>query len=100
MWSGLTSGITSGTSRCIRSALELVTTAQPAAAKRGSISAAIEASKAAKIIFGAPSGPAGDTRISATRGGIGVLIFQRVTSPYTRPSERSEAASHATSNHG
>src|SRR5580700_3667270 len=100
MWSGLTSGITSGTSRCILSALELVTTAHPAAAKRGSISAAIEASSAAKMIFGAPSDVAGDTRISATRAGKGVFILQRAASPYKRPSERSEAASHATSNHG
>src|SRR5580693_10577508 len=100
MWSGLTSGITSGTSLCIRSALEFVTTAQPAAAKRGSISAAIDESNAAKIIFGAPSGTAGETRISATRAGKVVFIFQRAASPYKRPSERSEAASHATSNHG
>src|ERR1700690_1211089 len=84
----------------MRSALELVTTAHPAAANRGSISAAIDASKAAKMILGAPSGLAGDTRISATRAGIGVFIFQRAASPYERPSERSEAATHATSNHG
>src|SRR5271169_741160 len=100
MWSGLTSGITSGTSPCILSALELVTTAHPAAAKRGSISAAIEASRAAKIILGAPSVEAGDTRIPATLAGIGVFNFQRAASPYGRPSERSEAATHATSNHG
>src|SRR6202030_2727063 len=29
-----------------------------------------------------------------------VFIFQRAASPYKRPSERSEAASHATSNQG
>src|SRR6476659_5944986 len=61
MWSGLTSGITSGTSFTMRSALELVITAQPASAKRGSISAAIEASRAAKITLGAPSDVARET---------------------------------------
>src|SRR5579859_6042200 len=92
--------MTSGTSLCMRSALELVTTAQPAAAKRGSISAAIEASRAAKMILGAPSGVAAETRIPATLAGIGVFNFHRAASPYGRPSERSEAATHATSNHG
>src|ERR1700686_2569138 len=48
MWSGLTSGITNGTSFAIRRALELEITAQPASAKRGSSSAAIAASSAAK----------------------------------------------------
>src|SRR5438270_5579856 len=96
----LTSGITSGTSDCMRSALEFETTAQPASAKRGSISAAIEASRAAKIILGAPSGVAGETFIAATFGGMGVFRRQRAASGYVLPSERSEAASHATSNHG
>jgi len=36
----------------MRNALELLTTAQPASANRGSISAAIEASSAAKIVLG------------------------------------------------
>src|SRR5713101_821066 len=84
----------------MRNALELVTTAHPAAAKRGSISTAIEASSAAKITLGAPSGVAGETRISATGEGIGVFSFQRAASAYERPSERSEAASHAISNQG
>src|SRR6185437_2840834 len=100
MWSGLTSGITSGTSFAMRRALEFVITAQPASAKRGSSSAAIDASSAAKITLGAPSGVAADTRILATLAGIGVLKRQRAASPYSRPSERSDAASHATSNHG
>ncbi len=59
----------------MRSALELVTTAHPASAKRGSISAAMEASSAAKITLGAPSGVAGATRISATLRGNGCLQF-------------------------
>ena len=95
-----TSGITSGTSDCMRSALELETTAHPASAKRGSSSAAMEESRAAKMILGAPSGLAGDTRISATRWGKAVFIRQRAASAYDLPSERSEAASHATSNQG
>src|SRR5450631_2968578 len=100
MWSPLTSGMTRGTSSCMRSALEFETTAHPASAKRGSISAAMEASRAAKIIFGAPSGVAGETVILATAGGIGVLRRQRAASAYPLPSERSEAASQATSNQG
>ena len=58
----------------MRKALELVTTAHPAEANRGSISAAIEASRAAKITLGAPSGVAGETRMSATFEGMAVLI--------------------------
>src|ERR1700746_633839 len=100
MWPGLTSGMTSGTSFAMRSALELVITAQPASAKRGSRSAAMAASSAAKITLGAPSGDAGETFIFATFAGIGVRNFQRAASAYSRPSQRSEAASHATSNHG
>src|SRR5215469_10049222 len=99
-WQALTSGITSGTSVAMRRALELVTTAQPASAKRGSSSAAMLASRAAKMTLGAPSGDAGETVILATLAGIGVRSFQRAASAYGRPSERSEAASHATSNHG
>ena len=57
----------------MRKALELETTAQPASAKRGSISAAIDASSAAKITLGAPSGMAGETFMEATAGGIAVL---------------------------
>src|SRR6266545_2070565 len=80
-WQALTSGMTSGTSVAMRRALELETTAQPASANRG-------------------SGPAGDTVILATRSGIDVFSRHRAASPYARPSERSEAASQATSNHG
>jgi len=61
-------------------ALEFETTAQPASAKRGSISAAIAESRAAKIIFGAPSGAAGETFIAATARGIGVFRRQRAAS--------------------
>src|SRR6202162_2080823 len=100
MWSLLTSGITSGTSACMRKALELETTAQPAAANCGSSSRAIAASRAAKIIFGAPSGLAGATVILATLAGMAVFKRQRAASAYARPSERSDAASHDTSNHG
>ena len=75
-------------------------TAHPASAKRGSSSAAMEESSAAKMILGAPSGFAGDTRIPATGSGIAVFIRQRAASAYALPSERSEAASHATSNQG
>src|ERR1700722_449128 len=59
MCSWLTSGITSGTSFCMRSALELVTTAHPASAKRGSISAAMDASSAAKETLGGGRGGGG-----------------------------------------
>src|SRR5579872_1157232 len=100
MCPALTSGMTRGTSSCMRRALELETTAQPALAKRGSSSAAIAESKAAKIILGAPSGVAGETFILATAGGIVVFRRQRAASAYGLPSERSEAASQATSNHG
>src|SRR5947209_14366468 len=100
MWSGLTSGMTSGTSGFMRKALELETTAQPASAKRGSSSAAIPESSAAKITCGAPSGDAGETVIWATRSGKAVFMRQRAASAYGRFSERSDAASQATSNHG
>src|SRR5271166_5380301 len=73
IWPGFTSGMTSGTSSFMRKALELETTAHPASAKRGSSSAAMEASSAAKMTLGAPSGVAGDTCILATGAGIGVL---------------------------
>src|SRR5438128_12486481 len=72
VWSGFTSGMTSGTSFAMRSALEFVITAHPASAKRGSISAAIDASSAARITLGAPSGVAADTRIPAIRSGVAV----------------------------
>src|SRR5260370_16669461 len=96
--SPLTSGITKGTSDCMRNALELETTAQPASANCGSNSRAIAASSAAKIIFGAPPGLAGATVILATFAGIAVFKRQRAASAYGRPSERSDAASPATSN--
>src|SRR5882757_8510031 len=92
--------MTRGTSDSIRNALEFETTAHPAAANCGSISFAIEASSAAKIIFGAPFGVAGDTFICATRLGIAVFNRQRAASAYGRPSERSDAASQEISNHG
>src|SRR5208282_6167753 len=100
MWSPLTSGITRGTSACMRKALELETTAQPAAANCGSSSRAMPASSAAKMIFGAPSGLAGETVIFATGAGMEVFKRQRAASAYARPSDRSDAASHDTSNHG
>src|ERR1022692_3849455 len=100
MWSPLTSGITRGTSVCMRKALELETTAQPAAANFGSNSRAMPASRAANIIFGALSGLAGETVMFATGVGMAVFKRQRAASAYARPSERSEAASHDTSNHG
>src|SRR5579863_3336980 len=100
MWSGFTSGITRGTSFTMRSALELVITAHPASAKRGSISFAIAESSAAKITCGAASGVAGDTFIFATDAGIGVFSRQRAASAYSFPSERSDAASHTGSNQG
>src|SRR5690242_5936608 len=82
----------------MRSALEFETTAHPDSAKRGSSSAAMLASRAAKITLGAALGVAGETIICPTRSGIAVFSRQRVASAYGRPSERSEAASHATSN--
>src|ERR1700722_20745089 len=100
MCPAFTSGITRGTSDFIRRALEFETTAQPASAKRGSISEANEASKAPKIILGAPSGFAGETFIAPTFLGIAVLNRHLTASAYVLPSERSDAASHATSNHG
>src|SRR5215469_10138840 len=99
-WQALTSGMTRGTSLAMRKALEFETTAQPASANLGSSSAAMLASSAAKMILGAPSGEAGETVIWATLGGIGVRSFQRAASAYGHPSERSDAASHATSNQG
>jgi len=53
--------------------LAMVLPAYAVAAKRGSISAAIAESRAAKIIFGAPSGVAGETFIAAMAGGMGVF---------------------------
>src|ERR1035437_7352039 len=84
----------------MRNALELETTAQPAAANCGSSSRAIEASRAAKIIFGVPFGLAGETFISAIGARMALFKRQRAASAYVRPSERSDAASHDTSNHG
>src|SRR6266567_655002 len=92
--------MTRGTSFTMRNALELLITAQPASAKRGSSSAAIEESRAAKITLGAPSGVAGETRIFATEGGIAVFRRQRAAAAYSLPSERSDAASHTASNQG
>src|SRR6266849_1689493 len=100
MWPALTSGMTRGTSDCMRKALEFETTAHPASANRGSISTAIEASSAAKMTLGAPSGVAGETFMEATLGGIAVFRRHFAASAYVLPSERSEAASQATSNHG
>src|ERR1039457_3887270 len=100
MWSPLTSGITRGTSACMRKALELETTAQPAAANCDSSSRAMAASSAAKMIFGAPSGLAGETVMFAILAGMAVFKRQRAASAYVRPSDRSDAASHDTSNHG
>src|SRR5579863_1891232 len=85
MWSGFTSGITRGTSFTMRNALELVITAQPASAKRGSSSLAIEESSAAKNTWGEPSGVAGDTLILAIEVGMGVFSRQRAASPYSFP---------------
>src|SRR5207237_10778453 len=100
VWSGFTSGMTRGTSFAMRSALEFVMTAHPASANRGSISAAIEASSAAKITLGAPSGVAAETRMPATRAGIAVFSSHRAASAYDLTSDRSVAGSHATSNDG
>ena len=58
----------------------VVMTAHPASAKRGSISAAMEASSAAKITLGAPSGVAGATRIPATRAGRPAVRSSRPSS--------------------
>src|ERR1700690_3628961 len=80
MWSPLTSGITSGTSDCMRKALELETTAQPASANCGSSSRAIPESSAAKIIFGAPAGLAGPTVILATFAGMALFKRHRAAS--------------------
>ena len=55
----------------MRNALELETTAQPAAANCGSSSRAIEESRAAKIIFGAPCGLGGRNRHLGDVGGDG-----------------------------
>src|ERR1035437_7136580 len=52
MWSPLTSGITRGTSACMRSALELETTAQPAAADCGAGSRAGAGSRGGGENFG------------------------------------------------
>ena len=65
----------------MRKALELLTTAQPAAANCGSRSRAMPASSAAKITRGAPSGEAFDTGILRTLSGIGVFKRQRTASP-------------------
>src|ERR1700687_5264041 len=72
----------------MRKALELETTAQPAAANWGSSSRAIEASRAAKIIFGAPSGLAAATVILATLAGMAGFKSQRAASADVPPSGR------------
>ena len=65
----------------MRKALELLTTAHPAAANCGSISRAMPASSAAKMTRGAPSGTAFDTFMLRTRSGIGVFRRHRAASP-------------------
>src|ERR1700757_4770360 len=82
----LTSGITSGTSACMRQALELDTTAHPDSANRGSGSIAVVPSSAANKILGAPAGFAGDTRMLAMAAGIEVFNRQRAASAYSLPS--------------
>src|SRR5437660_6591468 len=100
-WSPLTSGMTSGTSSIMRKPLELLITACPAAANLGSISLAAAESSAAKMTLGAPSGDeAANTIMLAILFGSGVLSRHLAASAYGFPAERSEAASHATSNHG
>jgi hypothetical protein len=88
----------------MRKALELEMTAQPAAAKAGSISRAMSASSAAKMTLGASfdpeGGTAGETTMLAMRSGKAVSSFHLTASPYFLPLERSLAASHATSNQG
>ena len=73
--------MTSGTLGAMRKALEFETTAQPALANFGSISRAMAASSAAKMIFGAPSGSAGETVICAMRSGSGVSSRHLAASP-------------------
>src|SRR5580692_220870 len=85
--------MTSGTLGCMRKALELDTTAQPAAANFGSSSRAMSVSSAAKIIFGAPLGSAGEMVILAMRSGQGVSSRHFAASSYFFPLERSLAAS-------
>src|SRR5689334_10362501 len=84
----------------MRKELELETTAHPAAANFGSISLAAVESSAAKISLGAPSGTAAFTVMEAMFFGSGVLRFHLAACAYGLPAERSDAASHATSNHG
>jgi hypothetical protein len=64
----------------MRNADELEITAQPAAANLGSNSTAMAASRAAKMTFGAPPGPAGETVMPATSAGKGVFNRHRAAS--------------------
>ena len=83
---------------CMRKALELKTTAHPAAANSGSISFMIEEIQSGKNNFGAPEGVAGDTVISPP-GQNSSPNRQRVLG--VRSSFGAIwAASHETSNHG
>src|SRR5665213_3531963 len=89
--------MTSGTSACIRNALELEITAHPAAANFGSSSRAMSVSSAAKIMLGISpvlfSGAAGETGSAATEDGMGVSSFHRTASPYDfRWNDRSQPA--------
>src|SRR5215813_1361568 len=72
---GLTSGITRGTSGCMRNALALEITAWPADANLGSTSVATAASSAEKTTLGAPSGSQGETcKLSIS---VGIAVFNR-----------------------
>ena len=73
VWSGLTSGISSGTSGSIRCAAAFEQTAKPAAASSSSTAPALplgSAEKSSRTSDGIAAASVGTTIISATAGGI------------------------------
>src|SRR5579863_9129342 len=97
-WSGLTSGISRGTSCSMRKFDELETTMWPAWANSCSTWPATLESREENSSCGAPPGLHSCTGNSQALLGMGSRNRQVQASRYVLPADRSEAASHLTSN--
>ncbi len=99
-WSGLTSGIRSGTSGSMRWLREFDTTAWPLFASAVSTSPATEESRPENRILDSNFSSHVLTTRAATDSGMGVPRRHVHASRYGLPAERSDAASSTTSNQG
>ena len=94
--SGLTSGISSGTSASMRCADAFEQTAKPAAASSSSTAPALppgSAEKSSRTSDGIAAGSVGTTTMSATAAGMPPRSSHLHASAYRLPTERSEAVS-------